>query len=139
MNRIDCERPCSIVCLLGVCILASKFGEGAALLDTYHWSRLKPESLRSVLEDHFIILHPALLVILFNIDMYFTDTNKKSVEYFFGSSKFNVIGSVKIIIPYVSGDLQSRKFIITVTVDSEVVHLVFLLHFEELAKDASLN
>lgn len=69
--------------------------------------------------------------------MYFS--NKKSVVYFFGSSKFNVIGSVKIIILYVSGDLQSRKFIITVTVDSEVVHLVFLLHFEELAKDASLN
>lgn len=48
---------------VGVCILASKFGEGAALLDTDHWSRLKPESLRSVLEDHFIILHSALLVI----------------------------------------------------------------------------
>lgn len=62
---------------VGVCILASKFGEGAALLDTDHWSRLKPESLRSVLEDHFIILRPALLVILFNIYKYFSNNRYK--------------------------------------------------------------
>lgn len=105
MNRIDCERLCLIVCLLGVCILVSKFGEGVVFLDIYYWFWLKLESLRSVLEDYFIILYFVLLVIFFIIDMYFIDINKKSVECFFGFSKFNVIGFVKIIIFYVFGDL----------------------------------
>lgn len=62
---------------VGVCILVSKFGDGVVYLDIDYWFWLKLESLRSVLDDYFIILYFVLLVIFFNIYMYFSNNKYK--------------------------------------------------------------
>lgn len=114
MNRIDRERPCSINCLLGCIYWLVNWGRLAAILDTDHWS-LKPENSNNII----------------------TDTNKKALNIF--SDLVSLTSLVLWKLSYFMFPVFCHQENYSCRVDSEVVHLVFLLHFEELAKDASPN